>query len=160
MNTMNKINERYWFRGKVKQRNPMTNPENGWVQGFYFQDLCGGEIKHFIRSGEMIWEIDPATLGMFTGYYDKGKEPKPVFEGDILCVQSKDKKDWCMLVGWDIAHGSFAVMDEVDYNARMEGEEDTYCGELAALLKMESLQIEVGGNIHENADLMTQGQPL
>ena len=87
---MNKINERYWLRAKVVHHDPMTNPENGWVQGFYYQDLCEGKIKHFIRSGEMIWEIDPKTLGMFTGFYDCSTEPQPIFEGDVLHTLFKD----------------------------------------------------------------------
>ena len=28
------------FKGKVKDNNPMTNPADGWVEGFYYEDLC------------------------------------------------------------------------------------------------------------------------
>lgn len=70
--------------GQVVKNNPMTNPENGWVQGFYYQDLCGGEIKHFILGGSLRWEVKPETVGMFTGFHNSSEEQKPIFNGDIL----------------------------------------------------------------------------
>jgi hypothetical protein len=50
------------FKAKVIKNNPMTNPEYGWVEGFYFQDLDNGIMKHYIHECPMTWEIDPATL--------------------------------------------------------------------------------------------------
>lgn len=35
------------FRAKVLRPDPMTNPESGWVEGFYYQDLCGGEVRPY-----------------------------------------------------------------------------------------------------------------
>lgn len=153
---MDKINERYWLRAKVVHHGPMTNPENGWVQGFYYQDLCEGEIKHFIRSGEMIWEIDPKTLGMFTGFYDCSTEPKPIFEGDILHTLFKDNSSSYDLVGWNPKRGFFGIMDEVDYNAKMEGEEDNFSGYAFEWMRQNEAKYVVAGNIHENAELMIQ----
>ena len=153
---MNRITERYWFRAKVLHHDPKTNPENGWVQGFYYQDLCGGEIKHFIRSGEMVWEIDPKTLGMFTGFYDNSTEPQPIFEGDILHTFFKDNGSSYDLVGWNPKNGCFGIMDDIDYNARMEGEEDYFSYEAFTWMHRKKVQSVVAGNIHENADLMTQ----
>ena len=72
-------NKTYQCRAKVKHHDPMTNPKDGWVTGFYYQDLCGGEIRHFIRNGEMDWEVIPETVGRFIGYDTMGKE---VYEGD------------------------------------------------------------------------------
>lgn len=33
-----------------------------WVEGFYYQELNNGVIRHYIRDYENIWEIDPSTL--------------------------------------------------------------------------------------------------
>ena len=50
------------YRGKVINHDPMTNPENGYVEGFYFQDLDNGVVKHYIFNCPMTWEVDPSTV--------------------------------------------------------------------------------------------------
>jgi hypothetical protein len=50
------------FKAKVVNNDPMTNPDNGIVEGFYYQDLDNGIIKHYIHNCPMTWEVDPATL--------------------------------------------------------------------------------------------------
>lgn len=50
------------FKAKVLNPDPMTNPENGWVEGFYYQDLDNGVIKHYIHNAPMTWEVDPETI--------------------------------------------------------------------------------------------------
>lgn len=50
------------YRGKVVNHDPMTNPENGYVEGFYYQDLDNGVVKHYIFNCPMIWEVDPSTV--------------------------------------------------------------------------------------------------
>lgn len=50
------------YRGKVVNHDPMTNPENGYVEGFYFQDLDNGVVKHYIFNCPMTWEVDPASV--------------------------------------------------------------------------------------------------
>lgn len=50
------------YRGKVVYHDPMTNPENGYVEGFYYQDLDQGVVKHYIFNCPMTWEVDPATV--------------------------------------------------------------------------------------------------
>ena len=42
------------YRGKVVNHDPMTNPENGCVEGFYYQDLDNGIVKHYIFNCPMI----------------------------------------------------------------------------------------------------------
>lgn len=50
------------YKGKVINHDPMTNPENGYVEGFYFQDLDNGVVKHYIFNCPMTWEVDPSTV--------------------------------------------------------------------------------------------------
>ena len=50
------------FKAKVINNNTMTNPTNGWVEGFYYQDLDNGVLKHYIFNCPMTWEVDPSTL--------------------------------------------------------------------------------------------------
>ena len=50
------------YRGKVVNHDPMTNPENGYVEGFYYQDLDNGVVKHYIFNCPMTWEVDPVTV--------------------------------------------------------------------------------------------------
>ena len=50
------------YRGKVANHDPMTNPENGYVEGFYYQDMDNGVVKHYIFNCPMTWEVDPASV--------------------------------------------------------------------------------------------------
>ena len=50
------------IKAKVVNNDPDTNPNNGIVEGFYFQDLDNGAVKHYIYNCPMTWEVDPTTL--------------------------------------------------------------------------------------------------
>lgn len=50
------------FRAKVLNSDPMTNPKNGYVEGFYYQDLDNGVVKHYIYNCPMTWDVDPTTI--------------------------------------------------------------------------------------------------
>lgn len=65
------------FKAKVLNPHPASNPENGWVEGFYYQDLDNGVVKHYIHNCPMTWEVDPSTV-IFIGDLDldEYKDPK------------------------------------------------------------------------------------
>lgn len=50
------------YRGRVINHDPQTNPENGYVEGFYYQDLDNGVVKHYIFNCPMTWEVDPSSI--------------------------------------------------------------------------------------------------
>ena len=50
------------YRGRVINHDPQTNPENGYVEGFYYQDLDDGVVKHYIFNCPMTWEVDPSSI--------------------------------------------------------------------------------------------------
>ena len=65
------------FKAKVLNPNTASNPESGWVEGFYYQDLDHGVVKHYIHNCPMTWEVDPSTI-KWIGSLDLGeyKDPK------------------------------------------------------------------------------------
>ena len=133
------------FRGKATTYDPMVIPNDGWVKGFYYQDLCNGEIKHFIKGGEMDWEVDEDTIGQFTGLHDKnGKE---IYEGDILGTNER-------VIGW-VKGGVRGYCYDVAYINHPAGESDW---PLYGTVKYDYPgKIKVIGNIYDNKELLEGG---
>jgi hypothetical protein len=73
------------FRAKVLNPDTMTNPENGWVEGFYYQDLDNGVVKHYIFNCPMTWEVDPSTVKVCR------HDARPIYKNPITKI--KDIKD-------------------------------------------------------------------
>ena len=73
------------YRGKVVNHDPMTNPDNGYVEGFYYQDLDQGVVKHYIFNCPMCWEVDPSTVRMIR------HDDLPVYENPV--TQKEDIKE-------------------------------------------------------------------
>lgn len=73
------------FRAKVLNPDPSTNPENGYVEGFYYQDLDNGVLKHYIFNCPMTWEVDPTTVKVCR------HDSLPIYKNPITKI--KDIKD-------------------------------------------------------------------
>jgi hypothetical protein len=77
------------YRGRVINHDPMTNPENGYVEGFYYQDLDNGVVKHYIFNCPMTWEVDPTSVRIIR-HDDLPKYINPVTStNDIKELQEK-----------------------------------------------------------------------
>ena len=129
------------FRGKVVKSDPDIAPADGWVEGFYYQDLCGGEVKHFIVSCPCAWEVVPATVGQYTGLKDKnGKE---IYEGDILEHNGK-------IVGHVIGGVRYYCYDVIYKQPAPEKDWSLY----GVVVNDYRGDVEVIGNIHDNPELL------
>jgi uncharacterized phage protein (TIGR01671 family) len=126
------------FRGKRK--------DNG---GMVFGDLSQHKNgKVFIKSGSAThsYEVDPDTVGQFTGLTDKNG--KKIFEGDIVHILgNQDVEDWkgvnynALIAFLD---GGFCAID---------GTIDDHAFRRYALARMD-FDLEVIGNIHDNPELL------
>ena len=127
------------FRGK--------RIDNGqWVAGFYctnpeWDRKTYGE-HHWIISGKngIKYEVDPATVGQYTGLKDKNG--KRIFEGDI--VEHHAQGDIIVnrgVVNWDVKNARWAHQLTTMNPDFTFFKPDAY---------------EVIGNIHDNGELMEE----
>lgn len=112
------------FRGK--------RIDNGeWVNG----DLIRSEGRTYCGIfAETLGEIDPDTVGQYTGLQDKNG--KRIFEGDIV-------KYGCdlMVVVWQEDAARFALKFSAD-------------GTYSQSISRSNVYLEIIGNIHDNPDLI------
>lgn len=135
------------FRGKVVNHDPMTNPENGWVEGYYLQDLDNGVVKHYIFNCPCRWEVVPDTIGQFTGLLDKnGKE---IYEGDIIRGNCGNGEVRHLISFYDMIASFVAEM-------LPDNDISDYCS--LSQIWILKYNKEVIGNIHDNPNLLTDGR--
>ena len=136
------------FRGK--------RIDNGeWVCGYYVKYEHMGDTKHIIITNWAqvyvnSYEIDPETVGQYTGLKDKnGVE---IYEGDIVDFTTFDHNDidtqWRGVVkfsfgGWQIWNNGKSPYYDTDGAFEL----DWVC--------YQDEEIEVIGNIHDNPELLT-----
>ena len=114
-----------------------------WFFGNLFdKDTCGRTHIGTTRKGCL--NINPSTVGQFTGLLDKNGEE--IYEGDILMFREEENCNDTLVVMWD--KGSFVA----EYPNRGEGAciRSNY---FAAFPEM----FRVVGNIHDNPELLKGG---
>lgn len=132
-----KLDGKWWFGNLVSKdtrgRTQINNPDYGGC-----------------------FDIDPNTIGQFTGLYDKnGKE---IYEGDIVYIRMNDGSDCNCVIGYDINNLAFGIMDEYAYRSMLDGYRKDYDNEFMLRLYKDSRIFEVIGNIYDNPELLKGGE--
>ena len=142
------MNESILFRGKPKGH-------AGWVTGFYVHLVSPKKQSHRIYTGYAEtdcddlypdwFEVEPATVGQYTGLEDKGGTP--IFEGDIIRTEKYGK-----IVGHANVKGceTFCVV----YHPAMFRLERKKPDRGFNLVDDGYSKMEIIGNIHDNPELM------
>ena len=131
------------FRGK--------RIDNGkWIEGYYCKyetTIIGGGVQEhhmivpYYASSLYGFEVDPSTIGQYTGLTDKNG--KKIFEGDIIQEKLEDAPELLYMVMFK--EGSFlAKCVSID-------NEDIYLDDFLLYGEFEGIVI---GNIHDLPELM------
>jgi uncharacterized phage protein (TIGR01671 family) len=128
------------FRGKR-----LDNGE--WVYGSYIQRWNGIMHRHYVCDDLYELEVDPKTVGQFTGLLDKNG--KKIFEGDVVNH------------GYENDYGEFYDHYKVIYsntNTCFVLESIYPCNPIKRLTKnnVKSQHTEVIGNIYDNFELLKE----
>lgn len=92
-----------------------------------------------------IVEVDPGTVGQFTGLLDHSDPKKEIYEGDIVLVKDEGEESVHQVV--------YGI--EYDYPAfDLKPSLDAECNELQHCVVSSGVTIEVSGNVHENPELI------
>lgn len=135
------MNREIKFRGKIAGAYIGNDPQNKWFYGSLVKELSTGKTyildvahtdKGEARFNTLGLEVDPNTVGQFTGLLDKnGKE---IYEGDKLSIIDAAKNKGVVTVGFE--EGGFIVFKGLAW--RNIGHYD-----------VEKNEFEVIGNIHD-----------
>lgn len=103
-----------------------------WVYGYFFAKPI--LEKYFIELGNEMWQVDPITVGQYTGLQDKNG--KKIFEGDILLFKFEPIGEQKAIVEYNTKAHAFLMTPLNDFQFAM-----MYEG-------------KVIGNIHDNPELL------
>ena len=135
------------FRGK--------RTDNGeWVQGdlihsqYKLGDTCVGQYGNTVG----IHQVDPETVGQFTGLTDKNGTR--IFEGDVIRFHKfRYEPDWVGVISYDQCQYVATGKMPLAYEKPMDGEA-FYCPFEVAVSGIDKATITVIGNIHDNPELL------
>ena len=147
------------YKAKVVHNDPMTNPADGWVEGFYYEDLCLDEdqnpvMKSFIRSGEMVWEVIAESVHQLLPIMDSSG--RKLYDGDIVNVMCDDGSNENCLIGFDTERIGWGLMTAHYYTGLKEGhfKDETYNNTFLQNCINHDAAIRYIGNVFENKHLL------
>ena len=125
------------FRGK--------RIDNGeWVEGYFGKYFDGDEEVSCIAlptketlAGSLCYEVDPATVGQYTGL--TGKNGKKIFEGDLITIPRSKRQGLPAPVKWSNFDARFEISRRGFNPICLDGDDGIY---------------EVIGNIYDSPELM------
>lgn len=138
------------IKAKVVNNDPDTNPNNGVVEGFYYQDLDNGVVKHYIFNCPMTWEVNPSTLRIAKAKdIPNYKNPVTTTE-DIKELQSRLVqccidfiKERNLTDIWDVGFSVDGLTDAIEFGEWTPGM-DSY-------ISVEGLQMDESLGVHTRA---------
>jgi uncharacterized phage protein (TIGR01671 family) len=121
--------EGYYFKTPLTDEATGSKPEDGW----YF--LTGGE-RDCISKNNCVYEVNPKTIGQYTGLKDKNSIE--IYEGDIIETEVRNKhwRDYHSKYQIDYYNGAFYVSEELLIDL------------------FEHYNVTVIGNIYDNPELI------
>lgn len=119
------------FRGK--------NLLGKWITGDLLQYLGCGK-KHIVQQykGAGGQEVDPSTVGEYTGLKDENG--KRIFEGDIVITKHNGQ------------HNAYSIIYAEEFATFIGRDKDNF--NFTTLSCLDSSQLEVIANIHDNPELL------
>lgn len=119
------------FRGKCIQGKE-------WVYGYFFAKPI--LEKYFIELGNEMWQVDPTTVGQYTGLQDMNGNK--IFEGDIVNFLWIDKTK-IAVVGFDDGAFYLEWMSKLDKNKGF-----------GTHFPAPVDNVQIIGNVHDNPELL------
>ena len=153
------------FRGKTNSTNPKYAYYNEWIYG----DLMSNRDKQFIHPKDNIFriehhlakivvshEVDPKTVGQYTGLTDKNGTK--IFEGDLLRFPAKNEWEETNFEAYEVFYHDNDCADRhigwqfnrLHFLGNLKGKDIWHTSFLPKYTK----QMEVIGNIHDNPELL------
>ena len=132
------------FRGQTRRKGERIinmagdKCDSKWVYGGIFPQNKGYDFALIYQQEPKIekFTVYANTVGQYIGKTDKNK--KEIYEGDIVRLYDEDE---LFIVEWDADTARFVMSSET-----MTVDFDSYYG----------YQVEVVGNVHDNADLLEE----